>query len=152
VRFFVKLRSLKPPGRRALLQAAVMIPLTALGLRLFGFRRVYSGLDRLAKRGRQGPPNDEPLRVRRARHVTRYLAQNGPYRGNCLSRSLVLWWSLRRQGIDNDLRIGVRNGADSFQAHAWVEYQGQPLNAGRLVHQQYAAFDRPIVPEGAEFS
>jgi hypothetical protein len=148
--FFAKLRSLKPAGRRVLLWVTFALPLTALGLRVFGFRRVYAALERLSRRARLSS-EDETRQVRRARHVIRYAAKHGPYRGNCLSRSLVLWWLLRRRGIESDLRIGVRRDAENLDAHAWVEYQGRPLNAHERVHEQYAAFDGAILPRGARF-
>lgn len=150
--FLHKLRSLKPLGRRLLLQAVVLLPLTTLGLRVFGFNRVYASLARLAGHKSQARPEDELKRVRRASHVIRYLARNGLYWGNCLSRSLALWWLLCRQGIECDLRIGVCKNAGQFEAHAWVEHQGRPSNANETIYQRFAAFDQPFVPEGVRFS
>ena len=146
--FWRKLRSLRPAGRRILLQATCALPLVALGLRLFGFARVYAALGRWT--GQPQPPTDRLRRVKNTRHLIRYLAKHGPYQGNCLSQSLVLWWLLRRRGIEVDLRFGVRTEAGQLQAHAWVEYQGQPLNPPDHV-RQYVPFDQAIVPEGARF-
>lgn len=56
----------------------------------------------------------------------------------CLRRSLVLLRLLARRGIGVRLVIGARTGPD-FLAHAWVEYDGQPVlsaldgSFGRLV-------------------
>jgi Transglutaminase-like superfamily len=56
----------------------------------------------------------------------------------CLARSLVLTRLLARRGIPAKLVIGARGGPD-FLAHAWVEYEGQPVlspgdgSFGRLV-------------------
>jgi hypothetical protein len=56
----------------------------------------------------------------------------------CLARSLVLTRLLARRGIPAKLVIGAR-AAPSFLAHAWVEYEGQPVlshgdgSFGRLV-------------------
>jgi hypothetical protein len=56
----------------------------------------------------------------------------------CLRRSLVLTQLLERRGITARLIIGARSGPD-FLAHAWVEYDGQPVlstegdSFGRLV-------------------
>jgi hypothetical protein len=53
-------------------------------------------------------------------------------------QSLVLSGLLARRGIDSRLVLAVRPG-ESFAAHAWVEYDGQPLlepaddRFGRLV-------------------
>jgi hypothetical protein len=56
----------------------------------------------------------------------------------CLARSLVLTRLLARRGIPAKLVIGARTDPD-FLAHAWVEYDGQPVLSpgdetfGRLV-------------------
>jgi hypothetical protein len=55
----------------------------------------------------------------------------------CLARSLVLTRLLARRGIPAKLVIGAR-AAPEFLAHAWVEYDGQPVLSpgdgfGRLV-------------------
>jgi Transglutaminase-like superfamily len=56
----------------------------------------------------------------------------------CLARSLVLTRLLARRGIPAKLVIGARTAPD-FLAHAWVEYDGQPVlspgdgSFGRLV-------------------
>jgi hypothetical protein len=68
-------------------------------------------------------------------------AHYGLIRPTCLEESLALWYFLRRQGIPSKLRIGVRKIADKFEAHAWVEYQGQALNQSDEPHKHYAAFD-----------
>jgi hypothetical protein len=148
VNFLRKLRSLRPVGRRILLQAACALPLVALALRLFGFARVYAALGRWT--GHARPPADRRAWVEGTRHLIRYLAEQGPYRGNCLSQSLVLWWLLRRRGIEADLRFGVRTEEGQLHAHAWVEYQGQPLNAPGQV-QKYVPFDQAILPDGVRF-
>jgi hypothetical protein len=45
----------------------------------------------------------------------------------CLTRSLALQALLRRQGLEADLRIGVRRVAGQLRAHAWVEHAGMPV-------------------------
>ena len=147
--------------RRLLIQAVVMLPLTALGLRLFGFNRWYAGLARLTKgrfnsifvpnkKGVLGKSQKEII-IRRTLRFMRLAVRHGFYGGNCLSRSLTLWWLLRRQGIASDLRIGVRMKEEHFEAHAWVEVEGYPLNESEHVHQRYAAFEQAIVPRGSIF-
>jgi hypothetical protein len=39
-----------------------------------------------------------------------------------------LHWLLRRRGIENQLRIGVRVEGDGLAAHAWIEIAGEPIN------------------------
>ncbi len=76
--------------------------------------------------------------------VVAIAARYAPYRGNCLSRSLTLWWLLLGQGIQTDLRIGVTWPPGQFEAHAWIEYQGVVINDRQDVGRRYSAFDRPI--------
>jgi hypothetical protein len=78
---------------------------------------------------------DESRRLGRA--VTRTLALM-PGDTRCLVRSLVLTRLLARRGIPAKLVIGAR-ATPTFLAHAWVEYDGDPVLApgdesfGRLV-------------------
>ena len=150
MRLLRKLRSLKPLGRRVMLQMAFALPAVALAVRLVGFQRVHAVLGRLA--GHHPPPAAEARRVRRTLSLLNYLAEHGPYRGNCLSRSLVLWWFLQRQGIVSRLRIGVRTEIGELDAHAWVEHQGKPVNAPPEVAERFAPYDQALVPEGASFT
>jgi hypothetical protein len=48
--------------------------------------------------------------------------------GNCLARSLVLWWLLKRRGIDSQIRLGVRKENAILLAHAWIELDQVVLN------------------------
>jgi hypothetical protein len=72
--------------------------------------------------------------------------RHSPFRGNCLSRSLTLWWLLRQQGLEGTLRIGTRFKDGQFQAHAWVEYDGQPLNEEPQVYYTFTVFAQAIKP------
>ncbi|MGH2852756.1 MAG: lasso peptide biosynthesis B2 protein [Solirubrobacteraceae bacterium] len=82
-----------------------------------------------------GATLDEARRLGRA--VARTLRMV-PGDTRCLARSLVLTRLLAKRGIPAKLVIGAR-AAPSFLAHAWVEYEGQPVlshgdgSFGRLV-------------------
>ena len=80
-----------------------------------------------------------------ARSVSR-AARFGAVRGSCLAQSLVVWWLLRRCGLDAEVCIGVRRPTDTFQAHAWVEHRGTVLNDTADVRERFAAFERVEVP------
>ena len=46
----------------------------------------------------------------------------------CLTQSLSLYYMLLSAGLPSMIRFGVsKNLNEGFQAHAWVEYLGQPL-------------------------
>ena len=55
---------------------------------------------------------------------------------------------LRRNGIDSELRIGVRRGDGAFQAHSWVEYAGLVLNDWEGQRREFRAFGRSIALAG----
>lgn len=133
--------------RGLFLQACFALPLTAIVLRLAGFRRVCAILAGLTHAGGHlvWERSQALTQADAAGRMVQLAAQNCLIHTTCLHRSLTLWWLLRRQGIESDLRIGVRKEGGQFQAHAWVEYQGAPLNEAREVHRRFVAFDRPLM-------
>lgn len=139
--------------RNLILRAALILPVTEMGLRFFGFRRwkeliekfsrsVADSQQRLSARAQ----SEAALRTVRA---VRSAELHGLTKPNCLERSMTLWWMLRRDGIEGELHIGARHQAGKFEAHAWVELGGTVLNDAADVHQHYARFDAPIAAEFA---
>lgn len=132
-----KLRALSWPERRTLLAAMAWMPLFWLGLHGLGLHRFQAWL----QRPRLLMRNDLSLHeimgmataVNRAARLVRIPA-------NCLTRSLLLGWLLRRRGVASQLRIGVKKDKGSLAAHAWVEYEGIPINDQPDVGEQFAAF------------
>jgi len=142
-----RFRSRPPEDRRLILRAALLLPLTGIGLRLFGFRRWKELIEKFSLPAHApqslsaGLQREAALRAARA---VRSAELHGPANPNCLERSMTLWWLLRREGVEGELHIGARKESGRFEAHAWVELDGQVLNDGADVHQHYARFDAPI--------
>ncbi len=111
-----------------------------IALRLFDFHRTMQWLE--ARGGATGIDATQPtmgtlvLALARARRYA-------PYRGNCLSQSLALWWALRRRGIATDLVLGAKIDDGQFAAHAWIEARGVVLNDRADVRERFAALTRP---------
>lgn len=127
--------------RSLLLQALCWLPLSHWGVRAFGFKRGCQLMRRLAAWVGHDTPRGQPLVViSQSQQALNWAIHYGLHPGNCLSRALTFWWLLRRQGMHSDLRIGVRTSDGRFQAHAWLEYAGQPLNEAQNVRQQYVPF------------
>ncbi|HET8564163.1 MAG TPA: lasso peptide biosynthesis B2 protein [Candidatus Binatia bacterium] len=143
-----KFRRLSRLEKRLLLQALFLLPLVALTTKLFGFKSTQCGLATLAPSGNGRNHNlaIKQLHAFITAKMVRAATRHGAYRANCLHQSLVLWWLLRRQGIESDLRIGVHKTGGSLAAHAWVERLGHVLNGSDDVHKCFAAFGRSIVP------
>jgi hypothetical protein len=140
-------RRLSAAQRWVFCQAVFLLPASGMGLRLLGFRRCLVILTRLApcKSSRSFMATAD--RDRDIASITRMVAAAarwGFYRGRCLHRSLTLWWLLRRRGIRTEIRIGVRKQDGRFQAHAWVEHEGSPLNDRRDVGEVFRSFEQPL--------
>lgn len=58
-----------------------------------------------------------------------------PGRAVCLEQSLALYVLLRRRGVPAELCLGVQ--AYPFQAHAWVELDGRPVNEDAEVVEKF---------------
>ncbi len=142
-----RFRERPPEDRVLILRAALILPLTEIGLRLFGFRRWKEWIEKFslpARLSQSLPAEVQRETALRAVRAVRSVELHGPANPNCLERSLTLWWLLRRNGVDGELHIGARKQGQRFEAHAWVELGGQVLNDGAEVHQHYARFDAPI--------
>ena len=134
-------------------ESLMLMPLLALALKVTSFRRLLAILRTLSP---MHQPALSPARVaeanlvrlRRARHaagIVNAVADRGPYRANCLKRSLALWWLLRRRGIASEVRIGVRTGDSGFEAHAWIECDGVIINDRTALVRQFIPFAGDII-------
>jgi len=128
-------RALPAVEQRILMQALLVLPFTHLGLRLIGVQWWYALLRYGASFRARSVASLAQIELTMARAIGASL-----HPGNCLSRSLTLWWLLQRQGIAAEIQIGVRTGEQRFQAHAWVEVQGTPCGKVSDVRQYYTAF------------
>jgi hypothetical protein len=86
---------------------------------------------------------DAATTIRSALRAVDLASRHGVYSGTCLSRSLLLWWLLLRCGLESELRFGAQVTDGKLDAHAWVEFAGQPLNEDESVRWRYAGFNPP---------
>jgi Transglutaminase-like superfamily len=133
------------PAQALFLRATVMLPLVSLSLRLRGFHRTRTTLERYLSHS-VAPWNGESARRQAAltAQMVHAADRHGVVHPSCLARSLALWWLLGRQGITSRLRIGIRKENGKLEAHAWVEREGAALNEPEEPHRHYAAFDREL--------
>jgi hypothetical protein len=142
--------ALERAARGLFLRACVLLPLISVSLRWRGFRKTKASLQHFlsASYGSQNPGAQAHARL--TAQMVRAAEHHGIGYPSCLEISLALWWLLARQGISSDLRVGVRKEGEKFEAHAWVEYGGAPLNELETEHQHFAAFDAALasLPSG----
>jgi hypothetical protein len=142
-----RFRMLPAPERNYVFCAMVFLPLTAIGLRVIGFRRWKQLIEQISPSPVQPEISVSSGELRTTEMITRAVGAAERHvfgNPNCLERSLTLWWLLRREGIDGGLHIGARKNESQFEAHAWVELRGVVWNDSPDVHQHYARFDAPI--------
>ncbi len=153
MRELAKLRALTGAERRLLIVAYAATPLVAGGLSVLGFRRLHAAMAGWPRPRSAGFPTEQAASVRAlcVSKVVTIAAGRGPFRASCLGRSLLLWWLLKRDGIETILRVGVHRENGTLHAHAWVEYRGRPLNDADDIALRFPAFDRNFgaSPEGA---
>ncbi|MHB8525656.1 MAG: lasso peptide biosynthesis B2 protein [Candidatus Acidiferrales bacterium] len=119
---------------------------------MFNFRSVQQALEkRQADATGMDARNDEAVcaEVQTASRIVDAASRHGLVRGNCLSKSITLWWLLRRRGIPVRLRLGARRTGDQFEAHAWVELDGRVINDSEDVRTRYSPFEGAVTDEMA---
>jgi hypothetical protein len=131
--------------RYLFVQALVLLPVVALTLRSVGFGPLQRIIVRLS-RTQQGVPVDQSPYIRTSVWAIAAAARHARLDPNCLERSLLLWWLLRRRGVAAVVRIGVRKDASLLQAHAWIEVDGQVVADRTDVGAHFTPFERAIVP------
>jgi hypothetical protein len=128
------LRNLSLREWRILTSSLVMLPATAIGLRLFSLGRVRGFFERGAAPVAGGGQREPAEQVA---HMVAAAAHYSPYKATCLPQSIVLQWQLRRLGIHSELRFGVRGEGGAIEAHSWVEHQGVPLIDSPAVRERF---------------
>lgn len=145
-----RFRELTPPQQGLFLRSLVLLPLAAGLVRIRGLGWVQQWT--LARRP---PPiaidNQQINLAREAAEAVDLAARRGPWRANCLQRSVVLWRELVRLSVSGDLRIGVRSGGAEPEMHAWVEVADVVINDAPDVGERFRPFDKPILPPRARF-
>lgn len=134
----VRIASLPPGGSRSLKQRAFLVAEIVAAYRQARreLRRAPIELVMSAMRADTAMPppiNDDPAKsehlfveCRRLAWIVARTLRLMPGDTRCLARSLVLTRLLARRGIPTKLVIGARS-TPSFLAHAWVEYNGEPV-------------------------
>ena len=137
--------------RWLLLRVFAWLALISAGLHLMNFQRLRALLLRVSRPPAPSMHNDSAkAQAAVTSRLVQAAASRTPFKTACLVRSTTLWYLLRRQGIDSEIRIGVNREEGVFHAHAWVEIDGMVLNDRDDIHQHYVPFDQVPVPGSTE--
>jgi Transglutaminase-like superfamily len=146
VRSWRSFRGLSWAQRGLLAKAWLLLPVVAIGLRLFGFRRIQARLERAAT---IRPGREDLAAAQNVARMVQSAARWSPVHPSCLPRSLVVWWLLRRQDLAAGLRIGVARPDGRFAAHAWVEHGGVALGEAENLEERFSSFEETALTRGA---
>jgi hypothetical protein len=118
-----------------LVQATILLPLTALALRFLSFSRISQMLSRQLVNSNDG---EDLATAQMTASLVYRVANKLPVHSTCLSRSLVLSYILQSQHILNEIVIGVQKSpASPLTAHAWVQVDEIPLQQRSDVKAEY---------------
>lgn len=121
------------------LQAVCLLPIMACLPRIFGLQKVQSWVERSNSRFGKSKPETKAGANTIASMVLS-AARYGFVRGNCLSRSMTLCYLLKRHGCTACLRLGGRRVGESFEAHAWVEFDGRVFDESPDLRRSFTPF------------
>ncbi len=139
----VEPESLRWRDRSLAIRVGLLIPVIEFWMRKSSFQRCQKGLLRLA---RWLPPYARRVTsLAEAQRIASLVALGNQryslYPADCLTLSLVLQYVLTRLGGEAELCLGVRTITGQFEAHAWVEVAGVPLNQLETVTDIYSRMD-----------
>jgi hypothetical protein len=127
---------------RVVLVAVVLMSTVRVSLRSRGFGRT---VDLLAARSTRPPRRAAEGEALDVAEAVSLVAARRLVGGSCLPRSLVLWFLLRRRGIDAELVVGAGPAEGGpLPAHAWVEVDGDPLDDDPDVRRRFGSFGVPL--------
>lgn len=133
------LRSLSVKDLCLLGQAWIVLLWTDLLLRVLPLPRVQQILAGMLRPGQRVAGDCPSSRMARLVDVA---ARHHILPVSCLQRSLALQALLLRQGLDTELKIGVRKLHGSFYAHAWLEWLGVPVAESQDVAHRFSPLQK----------
>ncbi len=133
-----RLRALTGAQWRVVLVSVVLLAPIQLILKTTGLKRTAAFLAARSDRPRAAAEHETAVSMADAVSL---VAGRRVVGALCLGRSLLLWFLLRRRGMDAELVVGAKSPIDdSWMAHAWVELDSRPVNDAADVRDHYGSF------------
>lgn len=132
-------RALDWRQKKQLLGFALMLPMIDAALRRIGYTRTRRWLERHSMH--PAPRQPEVHDLDQGQDLARLAAiagRHGLAPATCLRQALALYWWLRRDGLQPQLKLGARATRDkALDAHAWIELDGHALGQTDLQHRPF---------------
>ena len=111
------------------------LPWISFCIRFFGYLPTRNFLSRLVRQTVLRQANTTELEdAQRSAELLLIAGRHGFIPATCLRQSVLLEYWLQRQGLNAEIKIGVRKQQELFDAHAWVELNGVALAQDSLEH------------------
>lgn len=131
-------RKLDSGEKKALLLILVLLPVVSAMLRVFGFNRSHAWILRNSQKSPFRPADAAELaNAEQLAQLVNIAGRRGAITATCLRQAMLLQWWLRRRGLDAKLKLGARLQEGHFDAHAWVELEGQALGQNNMNHKAF---------------
>lgn len=121
-------RALDWRERAHLMACAVGLSVMHAALAMFGYERTRKVVERISRHPQPRTATEAEIAdAKSLAHLAAVAGRHGVVEATCLRRSLLLYAWLRRRGLRPVLQLGVVERKGPFQAHAWIELEGQRL-------------------------
>jgi len=120
--------------KRLLVRSLILLWVIRLGQWLLPFQTLSRLLGYLIRPSKTRHLGSIPSQDSIAWAVT--AASRYVFKTTCLTQALTLQILLQKEGYDATLRIGIARNEGQFQAHAWIESQGDVLT-GESERERY---------------
>ncbi|MCX7033180.1 MAG: lasso peptide biosynthesis B2 protein [Arenimonas sp.] len=131
-------RALTGQQKRQLVVLATVLPAIGALIRVAGFQRAAKACARVGGQAPLRPATADDLAQAEAyAQLAAIAGRRGPVTTTCLRQALAVRTSLRRRGLDAQLKIGVKKNGETLDAHAWVELEGVALAQSQLTHHPF---------------
>lgn len=136
-------RGFSPETLRTFRVSLMWIPVAGGLIHALGFRRLERLVSRCLVPAQPAPASLPPREVMEAVETGFRLAlKYAPYKGTCLSRSVLLRALMKAQGLEAALYVGVRKDLESLQAHAWVDAEGAGFGPDSVIETDFHRMPR----------
>jgi hypothetical protein len=133
--------SLSRQQKKLFIYSLIYLKAASFLLLLFRYQDLHNTLKKRIPVYSSPPPEIAILRATKLSIVVEAAARRRLVNATCLRRSLVLWYLLRQEGIESDLRFGVRKEVGDIIGHAWVEIDGSVINDNQEYIKQFTVMD-----------
>jgi hypothetical protein len=131
-----RLARLPAEDRRALLEAAVLLGVAQVVVRLGRFRAVVPHLGVCRRETARALAPGARAHVRRVGWSVDAVSRRVPWRATCLTKAMAAKLMLRRRGVPSTLYFGVRQqDGHGIAAHAWLRAGDTIVTGARAIRE-----------------